>query len=58
METSEFKLYFEKVPLLVNHFIGVFPIDKLPVKIKKNNFLWLIWTPVIKKEVIGFVLYD
>jgi hypothetical protein len=38
METSEFKLYFEKVPLLVNHFIGVFPIDKLPVKIKKKQF--------------------
>jgi hypothetical protein len=38
METSEFKTYFEKVPQLLHHFIGVFPIDKLPRKIKKKQF--------------------
>jgi len=38
METSEFKLYFEKVPQLINHFLGVFPIDKLPSKILKKQF--------------------
>lgn len=38
METSEFKLYFEKIPLLLKHFIGVFPIDKLPVKLNKKQF--------------------
>lgn len=38
METSEFKLYFEKIPHLINHFLGVFPIDKLPSKINKKQF--------------------
>lgn len=38
METSEFKLYFKLVPNLLKHFIGVFPIDKLPTKIKKKQF--------------------
>lgn len=38
METSEFKLYFEKIPLLLKHFLGVFPIDKLPVKLNKKQF--------------------
>lgn len=38
METSEFKFFFEKIPHLLVHFIGVFPIDKLPTKIKKKQF--------------------
>ncbi len=38
METSEFKDYFSKVPQLLNHFMGVFPIDKLPTNIRKKQF--------------------
>lgn len=38
METGDFVKYFEKVPHLVNHFLGVFPIDKIPQKMKKKTF--------------------
>jgi|JFJP01.1.fsa_nt_gi hypothetical protein len=38
METSEFKDYFSKIPQLLNHFLGVFPIDKLPTRIRKKQF--------------------
>lgn len=38
METSEFEIYFKKIPFLINHFIGVFPIDKLPIRLKKKQF--------------------
>jgi hypothetical protein len=38
METSEFKTYFSKIPHLLNHFLGVFPIDKLPTSIRKKQF--------------------
>jgi len=38
METSEFSIYFKRVPYLSKHFSGTFPIDKIPDKIKKKTF--------------------
>lgn len=38
MESSEFVTYFEKVPFLMKHFLGVFPIDQLPKRLKKKTF--------------------
>lgn len=38
METSEFEIYFSKIPYLLKHFLGVFPIDKLPTTIRKKQF--------------------
>ena len=38
MQSSEFQTYFNKVPGLVNHFKGVFPIDKLPKQITLKTF--------------------
>lgn len=57
METSEFKLYFEKIPFLTQHFLGVFPIDKLPVQIKKKNFFVANLDPSYKEgsHWIGFI---
>ena len=38
METSEFANYFSKVPHLMHHFVGVFPIDKIPKSFKNKTF--------------------
>lgn len=38
METSEFQYYFLKIPTLISHFMGVFAIDQLPLKIGKKKF--------------------
>jgi hypothetical protein len=38
MESTEFVHYFEKVPQLLNHFAGVFPVDKIPTQMKKKSF--------------------
>lgn len=38
MESSEFVRYFEKVPQLVKHFGGVFPVDKIPTRMKNKSF--------------------
>lgn len=38
MESSEFVRYFEKVPHLLNHFEGVYPIDKIPTRMKNKTF--------------------
>ena len=38
METSEFVKYFAKVPHLKKHFVGVFPIDKIPKTFKTKTF--------------------
>lgn len=38
MEGVEFLKYFEKVPHLMPHFLGVFPIDKMPKSMKSKTF--------------------
>jgi len=38
METSDFLVFFKKVPFLTKHFLGTFPIDKIPEKINKKSF--------------------
>lgn len=49
METSEFAHYFCKVPHLKNHFIGVFPIDKIPKNFKNKTFFVCNIDPSYKK---------
>ena len=39
MESSEFIHFFNKVPHIQKHFLGVFPIDKLPTKMPIKTFL-------------------
>lgn len=38
MESSEFISYFEKVPAILKHFLGVYSIDTIPKRIKLLNF--------------------
>ena len=38
MQSSDFNKYFEAVPIIKKHFIGVFSIDTLPKKIQLKSF--------------------
>jgi hypothetical protein len=38
MQSSEFEKYFNCIPILKNHFIGIFSIDTLPKVIKYRQF--------------------
>jgi len=38
METKEFRPIFQKIPHLETHFLGVFPIDQIPKRIKPKCF--------------------
>ena len=39
METEDFFNFFKKLPAINQHFVGVFPIVKLPTSMKKRTFL-------------------
>lgn len=60
METSQFAIYFNKIPSLTNHFIGVFPIDQLPTNLKKKQFFVANTDPSYKNgsHWIAFVRLD
>jgi len=63
METSEFAHYFKKVPHLNKHFVGVFPIDKIPKSFRNKTFFvcntdpstksgshWIAFIKIVKGE--------
>jgi len=60
METNEFYPIFRKVPYLENHFLGVFPIDKIPSTIKPKCFFVCNTDPsyLAGKHWIAFINID
>jgi hypothetical protein len=38
MEGTQFQKYFEKIPQILPHFLGVFSIDRMPVRMKIRTF--------------------
>lgn len=50
MEGSEFEKYFEKVPHLMSHFLGVFSINTIPSRMKVRTFFV---TNLSKSDSIG-----
>ena len=60
METSEFEIYLKKIPFLMKHFIGVFPIDKLPTNLKKKQFFVANTDPSYKNgsHWVAFIRLD
>ena len=38
MEASEFQQYFNVFPYLTKHFVGIFSLNKIPLKLKYRHF--------------------
>jgi hypothetical protein len=68
MLASEFEVYFQKVPCLQSHFIGVFSIDNFPKNIKMRSFLvcnmsksseeGTHWITILKSEPRTLEIFD
>lgn len=60
MESSEFQIYFDKIPFLSSHFQGTFPLDLLPKKLPLKSFFIANLDPSTKggSHWIAFIKID
>ena len=68
MEGNQFKKYFEKIPQILPHFLGVFSIDQMPTKIKTRTFFICNlskhteegshWIVIIKTDINQLEIFD